>query len=530
MKQKRNMFCVLLLMLTFGLVGKVTAQSIFENQTPKGFSPSDSTAQTNFETESTVSVLVDLNQPATAAYPVTGNFQALEKAVPYFSGDADAAQHMSQAVAVDDAGVIHRAWVQRRGYETNGNKIYTTAAYGVVYAKSFDGGKTFSDTVSVSGALKFDAITTNSAMGSGFSTVDLVVDSRGNPRVVYAMDWSADGVTAGGKANAGTAERALRGRSTTAVAPANPNQGTRIFKGIFFNYSNDGGSSWLPNNSAVAISDTTQGLQAVNGTDHAYPKISSLAGQNSQVAFPRMAITSTDDIFITYQRGFGGLLDNGVANANAGDPDIMLAKMDADSLKLGQANQVLVGSQGATNSLGGIRIDPDNNVGIAPDIFIGDDDVVHLVYWSPTAGTETIYHKSAPADDWADAQNSWAQNSVGGVVGTFEQNIATSTALSNDGGLYLDNAMHLFPTLLVDRESTPDRVYVFWKYTDLLGLDENIQYATKPYDGVVGASGGWTPAVNVFPQGSAGAQTQSIAGHGVSHPATASRHGLSSGA
>jgi len=506
MKQKRNKFCVLLLMLTFGLAGNVAAQSIFENQTPKGFSPSDSTAQTDFETESTVSVLVDLNKPASAAYPVTGNFQALETAVPYFAGgDADAAQHMSQAIAVDEAGVIHRAWVQRRGYETNGNKVYTTAAYGVVYAKSFDGGKTFSDTVSVSGALKFDAITTNSAMGSGFSTVDLVVDSRGNPRVVYAMDWSADGVTGGGKANAANAEIALRGRSTTGTAPADPNQGTRIFKGVFFNYSNDGGSSWLPNNSAVAISDTTQGLQATNGTNHAYPLVSSRAGQNSQVAFPRMAITSTDDIFITYQRGFAGLLDNGVANANAGDPDIMLAKMDADSLKLGQANQVLVGSQGTTNSLGGIRIDPDNNVGIAPDIFIGDDDIVHLVYWSPTAGTETIYHKSAPAEDWADAQNSWAQNSVGGVVGTFEQNVATSAALQNDGGTghYLDNAMHLFPSLLVDRESTPDRVYVFWKYTDGVGLDENIQYATKTYDGVVGASGGWTPAVNVFPQGAA---------------------------
>lgn len=499
MKQKRNKFCLLSLILTFGLVGTLSAQPIFENQTPKGFSASDSTAQTDFETESTVSILVDLNQPASAEYPVSGNFQKLERAVPYFDdGNADPAQHMSQAIAVDETGVIHRAWVQRRGFASNGNKIYTTAAYGVVYAKSFDGGKTFSDTVSVSGELQFDAITTNSAMGSGFSTVDLVVDSRGNPRVVYAMDWSADGVTGGYKNTGATAERALRGRSTTGVAAADPNQGTRIFKGIFFNYSNDGGSSWLPNNSAVAISDTVQGLQAANHAQ-GYHTLASLPGQNSQVAFPRMAITSTDDIFITYQRGFGGLLDAGAANTNAGDPDIMLAKMDADSLKLGQANQVLVGSKNTSNSLGGIRIDPDNTVGIAPDIFIGDDDIIHLVYW--TAGTENILHKSAPAEDWADAQNSWDQDNAGGTVATFEQNIATSDALSNDVGAYLDNAMHLFPSIVVDRERTPDRVYVFWKFTDDKGKDENIQYSTKNYDGVVGSSSGWSPALNAFPQG-----------------------------
>jgi len=497
MKQKRNKFCLLLLILTFGVAGTVTAQPIFENQTPKGFSASDSTAQTAFETESTVSILVDLNQPATAEYPVTGNFQKLERAVPYFDA-GDAAQHMSQAVAVDDAGVIHRAWVQRRGFQNYGpgSQVYTTPAYGVVYAKSFDGGKTFSDTISVSVTLKFDAITTNRLMGSGFSTVDLVVDSRGNPRVVYAMDWSADGARAAGSAT--NAKFALRSRSTRGNAAANPNRGVRVFKGIFFNYSNDGGSSWLPNNSAVAISDTVQGLQETNHTDHDYHLPTSAVAQNANVAFPRMAITSTDDIFITYQRGMQGLIG---AN-DAGDPDIMLAKMDADSLKLGQANQVLVGPRGVSNSLGGIRIDPDNEIGIAPDIFIGDDDVIHLVYWDPENGEEKIFHKSAPAEDWSDAAVAWRQNADGGTVGTFEATLATSPALSNDGGLYLDASMHLFPTILVDREQTPDRVYVFWKHTDARGLDENIMYASKVYDGVVGASGGWGNALPVFPTGS----------------------------
>jgi hypothetical protein len=491
MKQKRNKFCLLMLILTFVVAGTVSAQPIFENQTPKGFSASDSTAQTAFETESPVSILVDLNQPATAEYPVTGNFQKLERAVPYFEA-GDVAQHLSQAVAVDEAGVIHRAWVQRRGFENYGpgSQVYTTPAYGVVYSKSFDGGKTFSDTISVSGTLKFDTITCNMAMGSGFSTVDLVVDSRGNPRVTYAMDWSADGATAGGLA--------LRGRRTRGAVNAAPNTGIRVFKGIFFNYSNDGGSSWLPNNSAVAISDTTQGLQPVLGAA-GYQAVDQIVGQNSQVGFPRMAITSTDDIFITYQRGMSGLADGATNN---GDPDIMLAKMDADSLKLGQASQVLVGSKGTTNSLGGIRIDPDNEIGIAPDIFIGDDDVIHIVYWDPTDAAERIFHKSAPAEDWSDAAVAWRQTVDGGMVGTLDVKLADAPALSDDGGTYQNKTMHLFPTLLVDREQTPDRIYVFWKHADAKGLDENIMYASKVYDGVVGASGGWGNALPVFPTGS----------------------------
>ena len=62
-----------------------------------------------------------------------------------------------------------------------------------------------------------------------------------------------------------------------------------------------------------------------------------------------MAITSTDDIFITYERDLH----------TGGDIDVMLAKMDADSLKLGSAQPVRFGSLGAANSLGGVRIDPD---------------------------------------------------------------------------------------------------------------------------------------------------------------------------
>ena len=103
---------------------------------------------------------------------------------------------MDQAVVIDDNGVIHRAWIQQRGWVQSGVTT-STPAYGVVYSKSFDGGRVFTDTVSVSGTLRFDMITPAVNMQGGFSTLDLVVDSKGNPRVVYAMDMSADGSQAG---------------------------------------------------------------------------------------------------------------------------------------------------------------------------------------------------------------------------------------------------------------------------------------------------------------------------------------------
>ena len=72
------------------------------------------------------------------------------------------------------------------------------AWYGRVFKGWKTGGQTFFDTISVSGALRFDMITPNLNMSSGFSTVDIVVNSKGNPRVVYAMDNSPDGRNGGG--------------------------------------------------------------------------------------------------------------------------------------------------------------------------------------------------------------------------------------------------------------------------------------------------------------------------------------------
>ena len=157
MSSMRNNLCLLMLAFIIGTGSSVFAQPVFENQTPVGFSPSDSTRQSRFSIDSDITVLVDLNEAANAKYPVIGNFQKVEQAVPTFTG-AETSAAASHAVAIDDNGVVHRAWIQRRGV-VNFNDATSSPVYGVVYAKSFDGGRSFTDTVSVSGAMRFDLLT-----------------------------------------------------------------------------------------------------------------------------------------------------------------------------------------------------------------------------------------------------------------------------------------------------------------------------------------------------------------------------------
>jgi hypothetical protein len=460
----------------------VFAQPVFENQTPKGFSLSDSTASPTFITDKDITILVDLNEGANAANPVIGNFQKVEKAKPYYS-TAFTAGYMSQAIAVDANGVIHRAWIQARGNAVLGmNTIAdrsTTPAYGVVYAKSYNGGKTFSDTVSVSGSLRFDMITPNMTMSGGFSTLDIAVDSKGNPRVVYAMDNSPDGKT--GQVQTGhVAVEQMEFYSTGSL--------TRQFNNIYFNYSNDGGSTWLPANNAVVVNDTS--TVGVGGL-----------WTGRKTCFPRMDITSTDDIFIVYERD------------NAGTEDIMLAKMDADSLKSGSARPVQVGSMGTVGSSGGVRLDIDGTMAVAPDIAIGDDDVIHIVWYEPVG--DQIEYKSLRASEWTDITDfGWDNTVAGATVGSFDDD-ATNIGLdqvtfAGDFTREAYGSIHLFPTVVVDRERSPDRVYVLWKHTDATtvaaatggGEDENIAYAVYNYDGLAGGSASFGSTQFAFPTGS----------------------------
>ncbi|MBT5449958.1 MAG: hypothetical protein HOK90_12250, partial [Gemmatimonadetes bacterium] len=493
MSSMRNNLCLLMLAFIIGTGSSVFAQPVFENQTPVGFSPSDSTRQSRFSIDSDITVLVDLNEAANAKYPVIGNFQKVEQAVPTFTG-AETSAAASHAVAIDDNGVVHRAWIQRRGV-VNFNDATSSPVYGVVYAKSFDGGRSFTDTVSVSGAMRFDLLTpsldyANGKGSSGFSTVDLVVDSKGNPRVTYAMDFSADDYDDGdgGSVDGNPAQR--RFQIDAAPGPS----AARSFDGIFFNYSNDGGSSWLPANGTVTVNDTTTsgvGFGAGGGL-----------WVGRKTSFPRMAITTTDDIFIVYQR----------QNADIVDADIMLAKMDSDSLQLGSAQPVRFGSLGTPGSLGGVRIDPDDAMGITPDIAVGDGDVLHIVWGNPENGVENIQHKTIPAEDWNDVSVlGLSQDVVGVEIGTYEATYANNQGLTGSSfyeplvAAAHDNRMHLFPTVVVDRESTPDRIYTLWKHTDATTVtpanDENIIFNTYDYDGQVAGNGIWGTSTPVFSTG-----------------------------
>ncbi len=468
MNLRRKALAALLLVLVAGLGGMVFAQPVFENRTPRGFSPTDSSITDTAVVKNQVNVLVDLNEPANFNHPVVGNFQKIERSVPYFS-TGGTAKYMSQGIAVDNNGVIHRAWVQQRGTARSAG---TSPVYGVVYAKSYDGGKTFTDTVSVSGTLRFDMVTPNVAYTSGFSTVDIVVNSKGNPRVVYAMDMSADGRIIGAAS-----------RKTTG--------GVKAYHNINFNYSNDGGSSWLPANSSVVVNDTV-----------------TYSGRNA--AFPRLGITSTDDIFIAYEND-----QRAVGTGNTG-PDIRLAKVDEDSLKLGSAQAVNIGSLGQVTSgtvaaRGGVRLHPAADIGLSPDIAVGDDDVLHVIWYAEGgAGLERVRHKTLPSSLWNNVSiEGWNQvDDSGSSVGAFDP---TGNAIDIDGGggvvtaisvAATANRVRLFPTVVVDRARTPDRAYILYKWADVWDDDENIKLSQYDYDGRIAGAASWSTAAEIFPTGS----------------------------
>jgi len=477
MNLKRKAFAMLLFVFIIGLGAQAFAQPVFEGQTPTGFSVTDSTRQSSFATDKDITLLVDLNETANNTYPVIGNFQKVEQSVPFFSS-GETAGYMSQAIAVDANGIIHRAWIQQRA-TIDLTDATSSPVFGVVYSKSFDGGKTFTDTVSVSGSLRFDMITPNLAMSGGFSTVDIVVDSKGNPRVAYAFNNSADGIHGWGV-----------GAVREATSSGGAGGGTySVSNNIYFNYSNDGGSSWLPSNAAVVINDTTT--------------INAGAYDGRKCAFPRMDISSTDDIFMVYQRGM----------ATIANSDIMLAKMEADSLELGSAQAVAVGSMGQSGSRGGVRIEPNGNFGVTPDIAVGDDDVLHIVWYVPTNNTEAIQHKNLPADMWSDVSGGgWDNVSAGATAGQLDCS-ATNAGLDWLGGMpgtlinYVahPNLIHLFPTIVVDKERSPDRVYALWKHSDAViagpGADENIAYNFYTYNGITAGGASWGSASVAFPAG-----------------------------
>ena len=126
-----------------------------------------------------------------------------------------------------------------------------------------------------------------------------------------------------------------------------------------------------------------------------------------------------------------------------------------------------------------------------------------------------------PATLWDQVGASGWDQGVGGTeVGTFQDDMVTAggnfgmhvtyVAGSSDRGFEastdLGRGVHLFPTVVVDRQRTPDRIYALWKHTDATLAttfeDENIAYNFYSYDGVIGAGGGWSGTTSfAFPVG-----------------------------
>jgi len=419
------------------------AKPTFENGTPVGFSVKDSTTRQDFVTGQEISVRVDLNQAATYEYPVVGHFHSLEKSVRI-----DAATNATDGMQVDIAmvegvpfgtnsnlpepgdsvathPVIHMAWIEETTSTPKAPLPYTggsTPVYRVMYSRSFDGGATFSTPVKASKEVTFHLVTTSN---DAFSTLDLEIDSGGNPRVAYAFISTADRVRK---------------------------------KNVYLSYSNDGGGSW---NDPVQVNPQTVAVT-----------------ENSACAFPRMAIDDRDQIFITYVRGIDGAAE-----------DVMLAKVNRVS---DPYTIVHAGTPGAAGT-GGVRIAPDGDRHVGPDIAIGDGDALHLIYYNANAGDHMIEHKRLATDTtWVDGSASgWNQDVDGAQVKGFVDD-------GNASGAVETEARHFFPTVVVDRLRSPDRVYALFKYGGAADRVEGIYINQYSDNGVTGAGAGWGTASSVW--------------------------------
>ncbi len=419
------------------------ADPTFENKTPVGFVSQDSTTKQNFITGGTVEIRVDLNQAVTDEYPLIGNFHSLERAEQISSTDTDGSWVDIAMVDVAPFGTqtniplagvtqsfsainaIHMAWIEA-STSTKG-PVFTrgsTPVYEVLYARSEDNGATFTTPVSVSGGRSYFVLST-AGSGSSLSTLDLEVDSGGNPRVAYAF-------------------------VTTADRSANRN--------VYFGYSSDGGDSWK---TPLAVNDVS-----VVGTEGA------------KSAFPRMIIDDRDEIFIAYERG------------TSGTGDIMLAKVNRSTSTF---TMETFGSLGTAGSAGGVRITADAKRHNGVDLALGDGDALHAVYFSDA--DNRIEHKRLSTDDlWsAVGATGWNQNVDGATVGAFVDEVAGNAALDV-------NADYYFPTIVVDRQPVPDRVFSVFKFGDNTPT-EGIYFNQYVDDGSTGAGATWGVASTVWSSG-----------------------------
>jgi hypothetical protein len=437
---------VALCLLTAAGVARA-ADPVFENRTPVGFNPADSTVVQDFVSGNSISVRVDLNQAATYEYPVIGHFHAVERSDQLSATDTDGLQIDVAVVQVAPFGTqdnlpapgvtqaatltseVHVAWIGQSASTTG--PVFsggTTAAYEIYYANSDDGGASFSAPVSVSSGLSYYLLSVDGG-GTAYSSLDLEVDSGGNPRVAYAF-------------------------VTTADHSRNAN--------VYLGYSLDGGQSW---ESPLRLNDVT----TVGNTE------------GRKTAFPRMAIDDRDRIFVAYVRG---------TTQGAGNDDVMLTKIDHHVTPFAA---VPVGSLGTAGSAGGIRLTADGKRHTGPDIAVGDDDALHVVYFSDA--DNRIEHKRLASDTtWVRVNaTGWNQDVDGATVSAFVDEAAGNAALDRD-------AAFVAPTVVIDRQRLPDRVYSIYKWADGTP-NESIGYNLYDDNAAIGGNATWGTAQTAFSTG-----------------------------
>jgi len=436
--RRARLYTLLILLLASGAQA---AKPTFENATPVGFSPQDSTVRQNFTVGQQVSLRVDLDQAATYDYPVVGNFHNLEQSVQVGATDTDGMQLDVAMVDVVPFGInsegpapgltstaahpaVHMAWIEQTTTTPRSTFPYTggsTPLYRVMYARSFNGGNTFSTPIAVSGNITYHPLTVNGS-GSSFSTLDLEVDSGGHPRVAYAF------------VSTGDHERK---------------------KNVYFSYSTDGGGTWQ---TPLVVNDTKVG-----------------ATESRNAAFPRMVINDRDNIFISYVRG-----------TNGGADDIMLAKVNRFSSPF---SILPIGETGAAGT-GGIRLTADGDRTTGPDLAMGDGDALHLVYFNDTGNT--IEHKRLATDTtWVDVSTAgWSQDAAGATISSFVDESTANAALETDATYY-------FPSVVVDRTQLPDRVYSLFKFGDNTPV-EGIYFNSYQDAGSVGSAASWGTATSLW--------------------------------
>ena len=409
------------------------AAPTFENRTPVGFSSQDSTTQEDFVVGNEVTVRVDLNQAVTHEFPLIGHFHSLERSEQLSTTDTDGLQ-------------IDIAMVDVAPFGTNAN----LPAEGVTQAASFEA-------VIHMAWIEDSPETIGPVFTGGTTTAYEVMYSRSfdggasfETPVSVSSGLSYYLMTASGTAFS-TLDLEVESGGSPHVTYAFVSTADHTLKrSVYYTHSTDGGANWA---SPITVNDQSP---PAGTTESLYS------------AFPRMAIDDRDNIFITYVRG--------TSRGNGAD-DIMLAKVNRSDFSM-----VTIGSLGTPGSSGGVRITPDAKRHTGPDIAVGDGNALHLVYFNDD--DDRVEHRRLATDTtWVNVSTSgWSQDADGSVVGAFVDEVAANTALEQEADFF-------FPTVVVDRQHLPDRVYSLYKFGS--AGDEGIRFNQYDDDGTTGTGVNW---------------------------------------